>query len=116
MWEYLKKVYYQNNNARRFQLENDIFNYSQCNLFIQDYYSGFQNLYAKYIDIIYAKIPVESLSVVQQVHEQSKHDQFLMKLRSEFKITCSNLMNRDPLLSLNVCFEELLREEQRLLT
>ena len=41
MWKYLKKVYYQDNNARRFQLENDISNYSQCNLSIQDYYSGF---------------------------------------------------------------------------
>ncbi|TXG71326.1 hypothetical protein EZV62_006261 [Acer yangbiense] len=32
------------------------------------------------------------------------------------KITCSNLMNRDPSPSLDVCFGELLREEQRLLT
>jgi hypothetical protein len=87
MWEYLKKVYYQDNNARRFQLENNISNYSQCNLSIQDYYSSFQNLWAKYTDIIYAKIPAKSLSVVQQVHEQSKRDQFLMKLRSEFEIT-----------------------------
>ena len=104
MWEYLKKVYYQDNNARRFQLENDISNYSQCNLSIQDYYSGFQNLWAEYTDIIYAKIPYESLSVVQQVHEQTKRDQFLMKLQSKFEITCSNLMNRDPLPSLDVCF------------
>jgi hypothetical protein len=93
MWEYLKKVYYQDNNARRFQLENDISNYSQYNLSIQDYYSVFQNLWAEYTNIIYAKIPAESLSVVQQVHEQSKRDQFLMKLRYEFEITRSNLIN-----------------------
>ena len=60
MWEYLKKVYYQDNNARRFQLDNDISNYVQGNLFIQDYYSGFQNLWAEYTDIISAQIPVES--------------------------------------------------------
>jgi hypothetical protein len=112
MWEYLKKVYYQDNNARRFQLENDISNYSQYNLSIQDYYSIFQNLWAEYTNIIYAKIPAESLSVVQQVHEQSKRDQFLMKLRSEFEITRSNLMNR-AFPSLDVCFGELLLEEQR---
>jgi hypothetical protein len=112
MWEYLKKVYYQDNNARRFQLENDISNYSQYNLSIQDYYSGFQNLWAEYTNIIYAKIPAESLSVVQQVHEQSKRDQFLMKLLSEFEITRSNLMNR-AFPSLDVCFGELLLEEQR---
>jgi hypothetical protein len=39
-----------------------------------------------------------------------------MKLRYEFKITCSNLMNRDPFPSLDVCFGELLHEEQRFLT
>ena len=39
-----------------------------------------------------------------------------MKLRYEFEITCSNLMNRDPLPSLDVCFGELLQEEQRLFT
>jgi hypothetical protein len=116
MWEYLKKVYYQDNNARRFQLENDISNYSQSNLSIQEYYSGFQNLWAEYTDIIYAQIPAESLSVIQKVHEQSKCDQFLMKLRSEFEITRSNLMNRAPLPSLDGCFGELLREEQRILT
>nr|XP_034900647.1 uncharacterized protein LOC118038409 [Populus alba] len=116
MWEYLKKVYYQDNNARRFQLEHDISNYSQSNLSIQEYYSGFQNLWAEYTDIIYAQIPVESLSVIQKVHEQSKRDQFLMKLRSEFEITRSNLMSRAPLPSLDVCFGELLREEQRILT
>ncbi|PHU06422.1 1-aminocyclopropane-1-carboxylate oxidase -like protein 3 [Capsicum chinense] len=32
----------------------------------RDYYSGFQNLWAKFTDIVYAKIPSESLSVIQQ--------------------------------------------------
>ena len=116
MWEYLDKVYYQDNNARCFQLENDISNYTQCNLSIQEYYSNFMNLWTEYTDIIYAQIPANSLSIVQKVHEQSKRDQFLMKLRPEFEITHSNLMNRDPLPTLDVCFGDLLREEQRLLT
>jgi hypothetical protein len=38
-----------------------------------------------------------------------------MKLHPEFEVTRSNLMNRDHSLSLDVCFGELLREEQRLL-
>ena len=41
MWEYLKKVYNQDNTAGRFQLDYDIANYSQGNLSIQDYFSGF---------------------------------------------------------------------------
>ncbi|KAH0740465.1 hypothetical protein KY290_033508 [Solanum tuberosum] len=116
MWDYLQKVYNQDNSARRFQLEYDIANYSQGGIFVQDYFSGFQNLWAEFTDIVYAKIPVESLSMIQAVHEQSKRDQFLMKLCSDFKCVRSNLMNRDPSPSLDVCFRELLREEQRLVT
>jgi hypothetical protein len=40
----------------------------------------------------------------------------MMKLRLEFEATRSNLMNRDPSPSLDICFGELLREEQRLLS
>ncbi|XP_058106479.1 uncharacterized protein LOC131249728 [Magnolia sinica] len=109
-WQYLKKVYNQDHIARRFQLEYEIANYTQGNLSIQDYFSGFQNLWGEFADIIYAKIPAASLSVVQEVHEQSKRDRFPMKLRLEFEATRSNLMNRDPPPSLDVCFEELLRE------
>ncbi|KAJ0007710.1 hypothetical protein Pint_29733 [Pistacia integerrima] len=39
-----------------------------------------------------------------------------MKLRPEFEATHSNLMNCNPMPSLDVCFGELLREEQRLTT
>ena len=60
MWEYLKKVYNQDNTAKRFQLEYDIANYSQGNLSIQDYFSGFQSLWAEFVDIVYAKVPTES--------------------------------------------------------
>ncbi|TXG67369.1 hypothetical protein EZV62_008644 [Acer yangbiense] len=116
MWEYLLKVYHQDNTACRFQLEYEIANYTQGNLSIQDYFSSFQNLWGEFSDMVYAKVPAASLSAVQAVHEQSKRDQFLMKLRPEFEITRSNLMNRDPSPSLDVCFGELLREEQRLLT
>ncbi|KAF3630991.1 hypothetical protein FXO37_28217 [Capsicum annuum] len=65
MWDYLQKVYYQDNSA---------------------------------------------------VHEQSKRDQFLIKLRSKFDSIRSHLMNRDPSPSLDVCFRELLREELRFVT
>ena len=48
--------------------------------------------------------------------ERSKRAQFLMKWQSKFEVTRSHLMNRDSSPSLDVCFGELLREEQRLLT
>ncbi|KAF3621213.1 hypothetical protein FXO37_32912 [Capsicum annuum] len=116
MWDYLQRVYKQDNSARRYHLEYEIANYSQEDLSVQDYFSGFQNLWAEFTDIIYAKIPAESLSVVQQVHEQSKRDQFFMKLRFEFETLRSHLMNRDPSPSLDVCLRELLREEQCFVT
>ncbi|KAF3635235.1 putative disease resistance protein RPM1-like [Capsicum annuum] len=80
MWDYLQRVYKQDNSARRYHLEYEIANYSQEDLSIQDYFSGFKNLWAEFTDIVYAKIPAESLSVFQQVHEQSKRDQFFYEV------------------------------------
>ncbi|XP_022842491.1 uncharacterized protein LOC111366073 [Olea europaea var. sylvestris] len=80
------------------------------------FFLKFQNLWTEFTDLVYVSVPEESLSAVQKVHEQSKRDQFLMKLRVEFEGTRSNLMNHDPSPSLDVCFGELLREEQCLAT
>jgi hypothetical protein len=110
----LLKVYHQANTARRFQFEYEIASYNQGNLSIQEYFSGFLNLWGEFSDVVYTKVPTASISVVQAIHEQNKRDQFLMKLCPKFEATRS--MNRDPSPSLDVCFGELLREEQRLLT
>ena len=115
MWNYLRKVYNQYHSARRFQLEHEIAMYSLGGLSIQDYFSEFQNLWAEFTDILYAKISSESLSIIQGVHEQSKRDQFLMKLRFDFESVHSNLMSCDLSTSLDICFRELLCEEQRLI-
>ncbi|RVW44737.1 hypothetical protein CK203_081800 [Vitis vinifera] len=40
MWAYLKKVYHQDNDARRFQLEHAIAMFQHGSLSIQDYYFG----------------------------------------------------------------------------
>ena len=83
---------------------------------IQEFYSSFGNLWADYTDIVYASVPPEGLIAIQSVHETSKRDPFLMKLRGEFEAIKSNLMNREPVPLLDICVGELLREEQRLLT
>ncbi|TXG68000.1 hypothetical protein EZV62_009275 [Acer yangbiense] len=116
MWEYLKKVYHQENSARRFQLELEISEYSQGNMSIHDYYSGFMNLWSEYKELIYANVPSEGLSALQQVQEISQRDCFLMKLRRDFEPVRANLMARNPCPSLDICFGELLREEQRCTT
>nr|GMC49703.1 Retrovirus-related Pol polyprotein from transposon TNT 1-94 [Ipomoea batatas] len=116
MWDYLKKVYIQNNSARRFQLELELGQLSQGSMSIQEFYSSFETLWVEYTDIVYANVPPEGLSAVQSVHETSKRDQFLMKLRGEFETIRSNLMNRELVPSMDICVGELLKEEQRLTT
>ena len=83
---------------------------------IQEFYSSFGNLWADYTNIVYESVPPEGLIAIQSVHETSKRDKFLMKLRGKFEAIRSNSMNREPVLLLDICVGELLREELRLLT
>ncbi|KAH7545439.1 hypothetical protein FEM48_Zijuj01G0094100 [Ziziphus jujuba var. spinosa] len=116
IWDLLKKIYHQENSARRFQLELELSEYCQGNLSIQDYYSGFLNLWAEYKELVYASVPPEGLPILQQVHEVSQWDQFFMKLRREYEPIRVNLMSRIPSPSLETCFAERFREEQRCVT
>ena len=116
MWTYLNTVYNQDNSTKRFHLEYEMANFTQGSLSIEEYFSGFQTLWAYYCDIVYANVPTAALSAVREVHATSKRDQFLMKLRPDFEIAHSNLMNHHPVPSLDACLSELLREEQRIVT
>ena len=116
MWDHLTQVYNQDNNARRFQLELEIGKYTQGDLSIQEYYARFLTLWNDYSDLVTAKISAEGALAVQQVHKISQRDQFMMKLRSEYEPVRASLVNRDSVPSLDVCFGELLHEEQRLHT
>ncbi|KAJ0074954.1 hypothetical protein Patl1_33820 [Pistacia atlantica] len=68
MWNYLNMVYNQDNSARRFQLEYEMANFTQGSLSIEEYFSGFQTLWADYSNIVYANVPAVALSAVQAVH------------------------------------------------
>ncbi|KAK2354221.1 hypothetical protein QL285_091767 [Trifolium repens] len=116
MWNYLKRIYNQDNAAKRFQLELEIANYRQGTFSIQEYYSGFLNLWTEHSAILHADVPKTSLAAVQEVYNTSKWDQFLMKLRPEFEVIRGALLNRNLFPSLDTCVGELLREEQRLAT
>jgi hypothetical protein len=74
MWNYLNQVYNQDNTARHFQLEYEMTNFTQGSLSIEEYFSGFQNLWADYSDIVYTNVLVVALSAVQAVHDTSKRD------------------------------------------
>jgi len=63
---------------------------------------------------MFASVPLKGLIAIQSVHETSKRDQFLMKLRGDFEAIRSNLMNREPGPLLDICVRVFLREEQRI--
>jgi hypothetical protein len=105
MWDYLWQIYYQDNFAQKFQLELDIRNYRQGNLSIEQFYSGFINLWSDYFGLEHSQVPKEALATLQVVHFESQRDQFLMKLRPKFESARAGLINE---------LSELLRKEQGL--
>ncbi|KAJ4729954.1 hypothetical protein OWV82_002654 [Melia azedarach] len=116
IWNYLQRVYHQDNDACRFQLEHAIAMFQHGSLSIQDYYSAFMTLWHEYTDLVTADVPVAALKTIQNLHNTSQRGQFLMKLRPEYESVCSSLLNRSLVPSLDLCFGELLREEQRVST
>ncbi|KAJ0078487.1 hypothetical protein Patl1_23949 [Pistacia atlantica] len=72
MWNYLKKVYHQDNDARRFQLEHAIAMFQHGSLSIQDYYSAFLTLWHEYTALVIADAPVAALSTIQNLHKTSQ--------------------------------------------
>lgn len=71
MWEYLKTVYHRGNATRQYQLEFEIAQYTQGSGTIQDYYSGFLNLWTEYDEIKYADMSSVALSEIQKLQETS---------------------------------------------
>jgi hypothetical protein len=71
MWDYLWRIYYQDNFAQKFQLELDIGNYRQGNLSIEQFYSGFMNLWSDYSGLVHSQVPKEALATLQVVHFES---------------------------------------------
>ncbi|RVW84363.1 hypothetical protein CK203_040705 [Vitis vinifera] len=76
----------------------------------------FLTLWHEYADLVTADVPIAALSTIQTIHATTRRDQFLMKLRPEYESVRSSLLNRSPVPSLDICFGELLREEQCLST
>ena len=57
------------NTARRFQMELETSEYSQGNKPIQEYFFGFVNLWIKFMELVYATVPHETVLALQVVHE-----------------------------------------------
>lgn len=65
MWDYLWQIYCQDNSAPKFQLELDIGNYRRRNLLIEQFYSGFINLWSKYFELVQSKVLEDALAALQ---------------------------------------------------
>jgi hypothetical protein len=52
IWDYFRRIYSQNNSAKKFQVEMCIANYKQGNLSIEQFYAGFLNLWSEYTGIM----------------------------------------------------------------
>ena len=66
----------------------------------------------EYTNLVTTDILGAALSTIQNLHKISQRDQFIMKLRPEYESVRSSLLNRSPVLSLEICFGELLHEER----
>ncbi|GAV64636.1 UBN2_3 domain-containing protein [Cephalotus follicularis] len=53
MRTYLKEVFFQDNEARQFQLENEIAEFQQGDRSVQEYCSAFMALWQKYSSLVY---------------------------------------------------------------
>lgn len=84
MWDYLMKIYNQENVGRNFHFELELSEYSQGNKSIQEYHSEFVNLWTEFIALVYAKVPDEAPAAIQKVYNDSQRDQFLIKLHKDF--------------------------------
>ncbi|XP_043725563.1 uncharacterized protein LOC122672131 [Telopea speciosissima] len=102
MWEFLARVYQKSNEARRFHLEQAIAVFAQGGKTIQEYYSDFMTMWMEYSSIVYSGVSSVSLSSIQAIHDVSKHNQFLMKVRLEFESIRTSLLNRAPSPSLGM--------------
>ena len=64
MWNYLKKVYHQDNDALHFQLEHAIAMFQHGSLSIHDYYSAFFTLWHEYTDLVTTDVLDATLSTI----------------------------------------------------
>ena len=53
-------------------MEYEISEYSEGNKSIQDYFSGFVNIWTEYAELVYATISEEAIPTLQKVHEVSQ--------------------------------------------
>ena len=75
MWNHLKRVYHQADDARRFRLEHAIVIFQHDTFSNQDYYLTFFLFFGMNI-----LIWLQWMFLLPLFHENSRHVQFLMKL------------------------------------
>ena len=92
MWDYLEKIYKQSNEARIYQIEQEIRTLSQNSFSIQDFYLAITKFWNE-MDMINNDIPKEALKIIVRLRQQHRTRQFFMKLRSKFEHVHASILN-----------------------
>ena len=113
MWNYLCRIFKQNNEARLYHLEHEVSTLSQGSYTVQEFYSSMMMIW-KEMDMIESDIPAPVLETIVKIRQKSRSRQFLMKMRSEFEHVRASIINRGGDKTLDMILPELIAEETRL--
>ncbi|KAF8401977.1 hypothetical protein HHK36_012928 [Tetracentron sinense] len=113
MWDHLKVIYQQSNEARLYRLEQELTQLSQGDRTVQAFYNDIVAIWTE-ISMMDPEFPSDAIPIFQKMRERTRVRQFLMKLRPDFEHCRAALLNHSPLPSMNVVICDLLAEEQRL--
>ncbi|KAF8392138.1 hypothetical protein HHK36_022480 [Tetracentron sinense] len=113
MWDHLKTIYKQSNEARLYRLEQELTHISQGAQTVQEFYNVIVAIWTE-ISMMDPEIPSSAIVTFQEMRERTQVRQFLMKLRPDFEHFRAALLNRSPLPSMNTVICDLLAKEQRL--
>ncbi|KAF8377349.1 hypothetical protein HHK36_030726 [Tetracentron sinense] len=113
MWDHLKKIYKQSNEARLYRLEQELTHISQGDRTIQEFYNAIVAIWTE-ISMMDPEILSDAIVTFQEMRERTQVRKFLMKMRHDFEHCRAALLNRSPLPSMNTMICDLLAEEQRL--
>lgn len=113
MWDYLCRIFKQNNEARSYHLEHEVSTLSQGSHTVQEFYSSKMMIWNE-MDMVESDIPAPVLETIVKIRQKSRSRQFLKKMHSDFEHVCAPIINRGGDKTLDVILPELIAEETQL--
>lgn len=114
IWDYLSKLFVQNNFAVKYQLQSEIRALVQNDLSIQDFFCAMTTLWDRLA--LTESVELQTCDAYIKCRDEDRLVQLLMGLRPEFENCRSSLLHRKPLPSVEDVINELMAEETCLKT